>query len=248
VYVLDLRTGTPLASIPGQVMAVNQVEGQLLAIIAKYANGEPHSLPSWRVPGATRTVEIWSLLDGKHMVRLNTVSQLAALGRIDRRPVAATYSDGLLSIWELPSGALLTALSPDAGPLQTMAMGEIDDQSAGSLQTMAMGEIDDQPVVLTASWEGVVQLWSLPSGALLATVSADAGPLGVTTLGEIDGRPMVISGSREGIVRLLDLRTYAYDAIDLGTSISRVALASEDVILVTTGRGLLAMQLSTDVI
>ncbi|NJK27844.1 MAG: protein kinase [Coleofasciculaceae cyanobacterium SM2_3_26] len=180
VKLLDARSGTPLATLPGHQEAVWSVaissDGRYLASASRDG-----------------TVTLWDFHQRQFLrsFRAHAEGVLAIALSPDSQQLASAGKDGTVNLWDITTGNLQQTLvghtdevqsvtySPDGN---TLATGSSDrtvklwDPHSGLLQqtltehTEAVWSVaisSDGRTLASASWDGTIQLWELPSGTFL---------------------------------------------------------------------------------
>ena len=138
------------------------------------------------------TIRIWSLLDGRCERTITAhsapVTALLAWTRADgRRTLISASNDRTVKVWSLEED---DEFEEKNGPLRTMI---------GHTEHVTALELVDAAHVASASADTSVKIWSLRSGACVATLSAHTGP--VTSLCMLDER-VLASASLDKSIRV----------------------------------------------
>ncbi|OLB75107.1 MAG: hypothetical protein AUI14_21650 [Actinobacteria bacterium 13_2_20CM_2_71_6] len=223
--------------------------------------------------GADGAVRLWDATTGALVRALlepgtRTAAGAVAAARLgDRTVVAAGYQDGTARLWDAGSGALLFRLSPDGGPVTSVAFvttaeglllvcgtddGTVRVHSAtsgalrrvptphvDSVRAVAFGRVPPFDILVSGGADHTVRVWDARHGAPRLRLLGHTAEVSTVAVGEVGGRVVIASGGADRVVRTWDATTGEPLLVlsGHGAAVERVAFGALDGVAVLGSGG-----------
>jgi WD40 repeat protein len=189
------------------------------------------------VSGGDDTVRVWDARSGRprgEPLSTGGFVRSVAVAQIAGEPIiVSSGNDGMVRVWDARSGR------PRGEPLVVQT---------GWVPTgvrVALLHVDGDPVVVSAGGDGMVRTWDVRSGQSRAAASIGLSrAIWAVAVSEIARQPVIVLGSDDKTVRVWNPQLREQCRIEVDAEPRAVVCLPEGFIVVATGLGLVAFQLT----